>query len=506
MISLSDMDDIQLTQSQRDALAQVEASLSLHPEQPALLTGLAGSGKTTCMGFLARSFAAPLFLAPTNRAALVLRSKLPAGSRVSTVHAACMTPVMETHKEQIAHLQEQIRTSTDDEQPELVRQLRQAERDNEIVFKYAPGEMGPVSHVIVDEASMLTTEHVHHIRRAFSVGSVVARDGDAGLKRPKRGAQDRNDRVPLLFVGDPGQLPPIISDSEKAQGVKAALDSLEPTAELTEILRQAADSRVLKLAHYIRSRPKALRMKQFAGKVEDGELTIVKRPISGVTKGLLRQFDEILGEMHNGQSGIILTRRNDTRRTINRGIRDIRGFDGPISVIPQAGERLIVVNAPSRGRLERGEVQDPVTGVLIESDNPLYGCTKGTLCEVLRSGLENDGRGYQWIRLVIRPDGQDETALLSVPAGEFLKTYNEQEGDTWAFAERGWYELDYGYCTTVHKCQGSEFARVAVFEQAAPWQENAAGFRTKPSAEEHKQWAYTAATRASKRLLWVAMP
>ena len=478
--------DIQLTQSQRDALALVEASL--HPERPALLTGLAGSGKTTCMGFLATSFAAPLFLAPTNRAALVLRSKLPAGSRVSTVHAACMTPVMETHKEQIAHLQEQIRTSTDSEQPELVRQLRQAERDNEIVFKYAPGDLGPVSHVIVDEASMLTTEHVRHIRSAFY-------------------------RVPLLFVGDPGQLPPIISDAEQAQGVCAALDALEPTAELTQILRQAADSRVLKLAHYIRSRPKALRMKSWAGKVEDGELTIVKRPISGVTKGLLRSFDEILGEMHNGSSGIILTRRNDTRRTINRGIRDIRGFDGALkhngspSVIPQAGERLIVVNAPSRGRLERGEVQDPVTGVLIEPDNPLYGCTKGTLCEVLDGDLiRSDSRGYQWMQLVIRPDGQDETTELSVPAGEFLKTYNEQEGDTWAFAERGWYELDYGYCTTVHKCQGSEFARVAVFEQAAPWQENAAGFRTKPSAQEHKQWAYTAATRASQRLLWVAMP
>ena len=466
---------VKRTQQQHDALTLVRASL--HREKQALLTGLAGTGKTTCMGFLATSFAAPLFLAPTNRAALVLRSKLPAGSRVSTVHAACMTPVMETHKEQIEHLQAQIRTSTDSEQPELVHQLRQAERDNEIIFKYAPGDVGPVSHVIVDEASMLTTEHVHHIRRAF-------------------------ENVPLLFVGDPGQLPPIISDAEKAQGVKAALDSLEPTAELTEILRQAADSRVLKLAHYIRSRPKALRMKSWAGKVEDGELTIVKRPISGVTKGLLRQFDEILGEMHNGQSGIILTRRNDTRRTINRGIRDIRGFDG---IVPQAGERLIVVNAPSRGRLERGEVQDPVKGTVIVPGNPLYGCTKGTLCEVLDSDVENDGRGYQWMQLVIRPDGQDETVLLSVPAGEFLKTYNEQEGDTWAFAERGWYELDYGYCTTVHKCQGSEFARVAVFEQAAPWQENAAGFRTKPSAEEHKQWAYTAATRASKRLLWVAM-
>ena len=475
------MDPIQLTSKQQAALANVTYALKATPERPALLTGLAGSGKTTCMGFLACSFAAPLFLCPTNRAALVLRSKLPAGSRVSTVHAACMSPVEETHKEQIAHLQEQIRTSTDEEQPELVHQLRQAERDNEIVFKYAPGEVGPVSHVIVDEASMLTTEHVHHIRRAF-------------------------ENVPLLFVGDPGQLPPIISDTEKAQGVCAALDTLEPTAVLTEILRQAADSRVLKLAHYIRSRPKALRMKQFAGKVEDGELTIVKRPISGVTKGLLRQFDEILGEMHNGQSGIILTRRNDTRRAINRGIRDIRGFDGPISVIPQAGERLIVVNAPSRGRLERGEVQDPVTGTVIVPDNPLYGCTKGTLCEVLRSGLANDGSGYQWIRLAIRPDGQDETTGISVPAGEFLKTYNEQEGDTWAFAERGWYELDYGYCTTVHKCQGSEFARVAVFEQAAPWKENASGFRTKPSAEEHKQWAYTAATRASQRLLWVAMP
>ena len=483
---------VKRTQQQHDALTLVRASL--HREKQALLTGLAGSGKTTCMGFLATSFAAPLFLAPTNRAALVLRSKLPAGSRVSTVHAACMTPVMETHKEQIERLQAQIRTSTDEEQPELVHQLRQAERDNEIIFKYAPGDVGPVSHVIVDEASMLTTEHVHHIRRAF-------------------------ENVPLLFVGDPGQLPPIISDAEQAQGVKAALDALEPTAELTEILRQAADSRVLKLAHYIRSRPKALRMKSWAGKVEDGELTIVKRPISGVTKGLLRQFDEILGEMHNGSSGIILTRRNDTRRTINRGIRDIRGFmdtaanldaheDLPgMETIPMKGERLIVVNAPSRRRLKDEEAKDPITFEAVTKDNPLFNCTKGTLCEVMANGrYVMDTRGYGMIEIAIKPDGQDSVVVINIPASEFLKTYNEQEGDTWAFAERGWYELDYGYCTTVHKCQGSEFARVAVFEQAAPWQENAAGFRTKPSAQEHKQWAYTAATRASQRLLWVAMP
>jgi exodeoxyribonuclease-5 len=47
--------------------------------------------------------------------------------------------------------------------------------------------------------------------------------------------------------------------------------------------------------------------------------------------------------------------------------------------------------------------------------------------------------------------------------------------------------MDWGYCITTHKAQGSEWPRVAVFEELhGSW--NAS------------RWAYTAATRASEQL------
>jgi exodeoxyribonuclease-5 len=52
--------------------------------------------------------------------------------------------------------------------------------------------------------------------------------------------------------------------------------------------------------------------------------------------------------------------------------------------------------------------------------------------------------------------------------------------------------FDYGYCCTAHKCQGSAYDSVLVFEQECT-----------RDGWDHKRWAYTAATRAKKLLLWV---
>ena len=52
------------------------------------------------------------------------------------------------------------------------------------------------------------------------------------------------------------------------------------------------------------------------------------------------------------------------------------------------------------------------------------------------------------------------------------------------------YEFAYAYAITCHKAQGSEWNKVLVFEE---WFPNV--------AEEHKRWLYTAATRASEKLV-----
>jgi hypothetical protein len=51
--------------------------------------------------------------------------------------------------------------------------------------------------------------------------------------------------------------------------------------------------------------------------------------------------------------------------------------------------------------------------------------------------------------------------------------------------------FDYAYCITAHKSQGDEWDDVLVIEQVCKnW--------------SHKRWAYTAASRAKKKLRWKA--
>jgi exodeoxyribonuclease-5 len=59
--------------------------------------------------------------------------------------------------------------------------------------------------------------------------------------------------------------------------------------------------------------------------------------------------------------------------------------------------------------------------------------------------------------------------------------------------DKGTNPFDYAYCATAHKCQGSEWDTVLVIEQRSKY-------------DDHCRWAYTAATRAKERLLWVAAP
>ena len=50
--------------------------------------------------------------------------------------------------------------------------------------------------------------------------------------------------------------------------------------------------------------------------------------------------------------------------------------------------------------------------------------------------------------------------------------------------------FDYGYCVTCHKAQGDEWGNVIVIEQRCKnW--------------DHRRWAYTAASRAKSKLLWI---
>ena len=145
---------------------------------------------------------------------------------------------------------------------------------------------------------------------------------------------------------------------------------------------------------------------------------------------------------------------NKTRVAVNRRIRRLRGFTGDL---PERGERVICL----RNDHERG----------------LF---NGLLATVTR--VEEDADEDLWLDLV--DDVGNEFSRIRALRAQFHEEKPLKNAD-----RDGPALFDFGYCLTVHKSQGSEWGKVAVLEQiGSSW--NAA------------RWRYTAATRASRELVW----
>lgn len=231
-----------------------------------------------------------------------------------------------------------------------------------------PESPGPLKHLehayryaVVDEASMLRRDNFEALREWIVPG--------------KRA---------LLLIGDPGQLPPV-----RSPGGWSVFDEDLPTVELTEPMRQVADSGILRAAHAIRQGATL------------GELEVNGRDVlSGGGK-----LSGVLGE------SIALTARNEDRVRINAAIRTARGYTRPLHV----GEFL-------RARYRCGAF------------------TKETFGRVLAVRHERDGVAQATVRL---SDGQvvDEVIVLSkLGAPEIMSrgwrygyctTAHSAQGDEW---------------------------------------------------------------------------
>jgi exodeoxyribonuclease V len=177
-----------LSDDQSEALDEIERTIWGN-RQTCVVHGLAGTGKTHLLAEVARRYPGALAIAPTGKAAHVLRQRI--RRNASTIHGLFYRLV-----EQIV-----------DERTGRTR----------LVFQKVH-EVGALSGkiVLVDEVSM--------------VPAPIARDlMDSGAK--------------TIAFGDPGQLPPV-------QGT-TYFD--EPDAVLRHIHRQAAGSRIIRQAHAVRA-------------------------------------------------------------------------------------------------------------------------------------------------------------------------------------------------------------------------------------------------------------
>jgi exodeoxyribonuclease-5 len=186
---------IKLTPDQDRALAEILAAQERGGRY--LLTGYAGSGKTTLMQALARKLVARhqsvVLTAPTHKAVAVLASKL---RQAGIEDVDCRT----VHS---------------------LLSLKPKPHGDRLVFqrdRRAEPVMADV--VVIDECSMVGADMLTHIKGHLPMSFV-------------------------LFVGDPAQLPPV---GEVASGTFATTRR----SHLSTIVRQGADNPILAAAHAIR--------------------------------------------------------------------------------------------------------------------------------------------------------------------------------------------------------------------------------------------------------------
>lgn len=269
-------------------------------------------------------------------------------------------------------------------------------------------------------------------------------------------------RIHVIATGDPFQLPPIDKDSDNH-----VLD--HPHVFLDEIMRQAYDSEIIRFSMWIREgKP----INEFPA---SGQQVMMVKPNQIVT-GMYEWADQIL------------CATNAKRNAINNFMREIKGF-GPE---PEVGDKIISLR--NQWDFLSNDFDDPA---------PLTNGTIGTIETTFRRDLtvpfwicdkripiltttmtDENGDRFDYIPI-------DYTALTT--GEKFLTGRQEYQMRKSDKCPDPPFEFSYAYGITCHKAQGSEWGKVMVYEERFPFDKT-----------EHARWAYTAATRASEKLVWVA--
>lgn len=266
-------------------------------------------------------------------------------------------------------------------------------------------------------------------------------------------------KVFVIFLGDPFQLPMI--DKNESHTL---LD--HPHVFLDQIMRQAAESEIIRLTMKIRNEEPIIYSK--------GNEVIIA-PKTELVTGHLTWADQII------------CATNATRVSINNQVRELLGYKG----ILEDGERVIClrnywddISDSGNGALVNGStgiIKNPFESFI---DAPRYVKMKEHRMPTIQGTfIADDEEVYECV------DMDRNMILTGEPFLDWRESYalgklKMRIGD---IVPR---QFSYGYAITCHKSQGSEFDKVLVLEETFPF-----------AKIEHARWLYTACTRASQRLV-----
>jgi len=292
---------ITLNGQQASALSLVEKWWR-RPEEPFILTGCAGTGKTTILYDLIQRYQDRRIVlgAPTGKAARVLsrKTRRPA----STLHKILTKPPEDQIRDLRMYLTDLLnaKESLTDTGTTVKENFKDWDvNDYDQAMKVTMGEIEVLSRM--ETKGKFKAIDPESLRRSTDLiicdeGSMVGKDLHKLLIESK---------IPLLVVMDPFQLPPVKSESPWGK---------QAHVFLTEIMRQGPGSGIIQAASEIRSnrRPQA----------NDEVRIIQKRELKSSE---LLDYD------------MILCGTNANRKSLNTKIRSLLGREGP----PVAGDKVI---------------------------------------------------------------------------------------------------------------------------------------------------------------------
>lgn len=411
---------------QERALKDVSSWINDRGRQVYYLAGFAGTGKTTLAQHLVRDLdGLVLFAAYTGKAASVLREK--GCWNASTLHSLLYN-VTDRDRSLLVEMEKRLAVLRQVELP-VPRGLAEEERLEEEIKELEQSIQierekikGPSFHLnpdsLASQASLIVLDECSMVNRD------IAEDLLSFGKK-------------VLVLGDPAQLPPV-----KGSGY---FTNQKPDLTLTEIHRQALDNPIIRWSMKIRE----------GGHIPFGEEGTCRK----IRKGDINT-DWLAEESITGQ---ILSGKNETRRRINRNIRNVMEYSG---TLPQSGEKL----------------------VMLRNDRD-YDVLNGVICEAA-SDAEFDEDGDVVMDLLY-----EGRMIPSVPIDtKDFRAYEDPEA-AGEWVDRNKLQLDFGYAITVHKSQGSQWETVTLCDD---------GFAKGRDEKLRRQWLYTAITRATTNLNIVA--
>lgn len=264
--------------------------------------------------------------------------------------------------------------------------------------------------------------------------------------------------VPILAVGDHGQLPPV-------RGTGSLMRN--PDIRLERIHRQAEGNPIIALSKAIRETG------EFDRRLENGKQLLFK-----TLRDLPTLIRERYGEVEAAKlfDMALISYTNKRRCGLNQMVREARGISDDVP--PQQGEQLIC----------------------LRNMKPIFNGMRGVL---LDDTVFNKRYPWQLTGIVDFPEDGIAAREIAMCAYQFArdKTFEnadeirEVAGETSIYNMRTAGNLfDFGYALTCHKSQGSGWPDVIVLAETYGMPE-----------EQAMRWKYTAVTRSSSRLT-VLMP